>query len=125
VPFDPAQVQLHDFNPGDLNEPGQPTQFHFGGVLWTRPVPNTSVIVRPGRGDAHLTWSDFSLFDYFTVANSIFRDGPDPIDATASIDIHWTGTGDRLQVNNNTAGFGGSNKNASARIEWSASNAAG
>ena len=78
--------------------------------------------IRPGRGDAHFTLSDFALFDYFTAVNAILRTGPDPIDATASVDIQWTGTGERLQVDNDQAGFGGQYERASATIEWSASN---
>ena len=90
------------------------------------PVPNTSVKVKPGRGDAHFTFSDLALFDYFTSVNAILRDGSAPIiDATASVEIQWTGTGERLQVNNDAAGFGGSYGHASATVEWSASNAAG
>jgi hypothetical protein len=118
-------VQLHDFNPGDLNEPGLPNYFMNGGVFWTRPVPQTSVTIHPGRGNAHFTLVDFSLLDYFTAVNAILRTGPDPIDATASVDVQWTGTGERLQVDNDQAGFAGQYENASATIEWSASNDAG
>jgi hypothetical protein len=117
--------EIHSFNPGDLNEPGQPNYFVDGGVFWTAPVPKKSVKVKPGRGDAHFSVSDLAMFDYFTGVNSILRDGSDPIDATASVDIQWTGMGERLQVDNDTAGFGGQYENASATIEWSAENAAG
>ena len=90
------------------------------------PVPKTSVKIRPGAGDAHFTFSDLAMFDYFTGANSILRDGSASIvDATASVDIQWTGTGERLQVDNDTAGFGGQYENASGSIEWSAENAEG
>jgi hypothetical protein len=92
------------------------------------PVPKTSVTIHPGGGDAHFTVSDLAMFDYFTEVNSILRDGSAPIiDATASVDIQWTGTGERLQVDNDAAGFGGSYENAgeTATIEWSAENAEG
>jgi hypothetical protein len=90
------------------------------------PVPKTSVTVHLGAGDAHFTVSDLAMFDYFTNVNSILRDGSAPIvDATASVDIQWTGTGERLQVDNDTAGFGGQYENASGSIEWSAENAEG
>jgi hypothetical protein len=83
-----ASPQIHDFNPGDLNEPGQPNYFVNGGVFWTMPVPNTSVTIHPGVGEAHFTFSDLAMFDYFTSANAILRDGSAPIfDATASVDI--------------------------------------
>jgi hypothetical protein len=109
-----------------LNEPGQPNYFVDGGVFWTMPVPKKSAKVKPGRGDAHFIASDLAMFDYFTEVNSILRDGSAPIvDATASVDIQWTGTGERLKVDNGTAGFGGLYENATATIEWSAENAEG
>jgi len=90
------------------------------------PVPKTSVTINPGRGDAHFTFSALALFDYFTSVNAILRDGSAQIiDATASLEIHWMGTGERLQVDNDAAGFGASYEKAGATIEWSASNAAG
>jgi hypothetical protein len=97
-----------------------------GGIFWTRPIPRTSVKVNPGRGHSSLTLSDVTLFDFVTGLNAIFRDGSAPIaDATASIEIRWKGTGERLQVQNAPAGFGGSYEHATATVEWSASNTAG
>jgi len=94
-----------------------------GGVFWTMPVSKKSVTIHPGSGDAHFMFSDLSMFDYFTSVNAILRNGPAPIAAMASLDIHWTGTGERLQVDNDQAGFGGPYENASATIEWLASTA--
>jgi hypothetical protein len=106
-----------------LNEPGQPNYFIDGGVFWTMPVLNESVKIKPGRGDAHFAFSDVAMFDYFTSANAVLRDGSAPIiGATASLDIHWTGTGQRLKIKNDTAGFGGQYEHANATITWSASN---
>jgi hypothetical protein len=70
---------IHVFNPGDLNEPGQPNYFVDDGVFWTMPVPKKSAKVKPGRGDVRFTASDLTLFDYFTNENSILRDGSAPI----------------------------------------------
>jgi hypothetical protein len=90
------------------------------------PVPKTSVTMHPGVGDARFTFSDLAMFDYFTSANAILRDGSAPIvNARASLDIHWTGTGERLKVDNDQAGFGGQYENASGSIEWSAEDAVG
>jgi hypothetical protein len=90
------------------------------------PVPKKSVKVKPGRGDAHFAFSDLAMLDHFTSVNAILRDGSAPIlDATASVNIQWTGTGERLKVDNDAAGFGGHYENASATIEWSAENAQG
>ena len=124
-PQDPAQVQIHDFNPGDLTEFGRPNHFAADGVFWTLPVPEKSVRVRPGQGDAHFMLTDVFHSDYFNIVNALFRTGPLPLDATASLDIRWTGTGEQRQVNNDTAGFRGQYTNATATIEWSAANDAG
>jgi hypothetical protein len=97
-----------------------------GGVFWTMRVPKTSVTIHPGAGDARFAASDLAMFDYFTEVNSILRDGSAPIvAATAGVDIRWTGTGERLQVENETADFGGQYENASPLIAWSATNADG
>jgi hypothetical protein len=124
-PRDPAQVQIHDFNPGDLNELGLPNHFSAGGVFWTLPVPRKSVKVRPGQGDAHFRLTDVLHSDYFTVVNALLRTGPLPLGATASVDIRWTGTGEQRQVKNDTAGFRGQYTKTTATIEWSAANDAG
>lgn len=117
--------QIHDFNPGDLNPPGEPNHFLDGGVFWTRPVPGSSIAIHPGQGDAHFSLSDFSLLDYFNVFNAILRGGDDPLQATASVDIAWSGTGERAQVRNSDLGFAGNYENANASVQWSASNSAG
>ena len=119
------QVQIHDFNPGDLNQPGLPNHFPAGGVFWTLPIPKHSVEVQPSRGDARFTLTDLLHSDYFTIVNALFRTGPAPLGAMISLDIHWTGTGEEVQVNNDTAGFDGRYTQASATIAWLAANAAG
>jgi hypothetical protein len=66
------------------------------------------------------------LFDFTTGPNAIFREGSAPIlDATADVKIRWLGTGERLKVDNDQAGFGGAYERASATVEWSASNVGG
>jgi hypothetical protein len=90
------------------------------------PVPKTSVTIHPGGGDAHFTASDLAMFDYFTGDNAILRPpGLIPLVVTTSVDVQWTGTGERLKVDNDTAGFGGQYENARGSIEWSAENAEG
>jgi hypothetical protein len=121
-----ASPQIHDFNPGDLNEPSQPNYFVNGGVFWTMPIPKSSLTIHPEAGDARFTVSDRAMFDYFTSVNAILRPpGLVPLDATASIEIHWTGTGECLQVENDQADFTGLYEHAGATVEWSASNDAG
>jgi hypothetical protein len=81
-------VQIHDFNPGDLNEPGLPNHFPAGGVFWTLPVAEQSVEVQPSRGDARFTLTDIWHSDYFNIVNAFFRTGPAPLAATISLDMH-------------------------------------
>lgn len=121
-PFDPGQVQIHDFNPGDLNEPDKPNLFSEGGVFWTRSIPKKSLTIQPGKGNASFRLLNFSLFDLIDSTNAVFRTGPAPIPATASVDIHWMGTGELRKVRNDAAGFGGLYANATSTVEWSASN---
>ena len=117
--------QIHDFNPGDLNPSGQPNHFLDGGIFWTAAVPRHSIAIHPGQGDATFRLSDFPLLDYFTAANAILRAGPDPLEATASLDIAWLGTAERMQVENEEQSFMGNYENASASVQWSASNETG
>lgn len=79
----------------------------------------------PGRGDAAFVLSDFSMFDYFTAVNAILRNGPVPIPASASVSLHWNGTGNRLKVRNVAADFAGQYEDASADVNWSVANADG
>lgn len=88
-------------------------------------MPRHSISVHPGQGNARFRHSDFSLLDYFDVVNAILRNGPDPLAATASVDIAWSGTGERLQVENDEQDFAGNYENATSSVQWSASNEAG
>ena len=124
-PFDPGQVQIHDFNPGDLNEPGLPDWVFAGGVFWTSPVPKRAVRIHPGRGDAHFEVEKHPIFDFFTAANAVDRppEGPPRIPTRLSVDIAWRGTGERQQLREAT--FGGAYENATGEITWSASHTEG
>lgn len=124
-PREEGQTQIHDFNPGDLNPPGEPNHFPHGGVFWTRDVPPESITIHPGKGDARFHLNDLPMLDYFTVGNALTRLGPDPLGAIASVDIVWSGTGERTQVRNAEQGFAGNYENATAAVEWSASNSDG
>ncbi|MDX1614703.1 MAG: hypothetical protein R3300_10375 [Candidatus Promineifilaceae bacterium] len=66
--------------------------------------------------------TDISLLDYFTVLNALVRSGPDPVPSKASVNIHWQGTGERLDVVNDEQRFSGNYENANAGVHWSASN---
>ncbi|MEO1062557.1 MAG: hypothetical protein AAFZ07_14165 [Actinomycetota bacterium] len=103
-PFDPGQVQIHDFNPADLNDPPEDDWFQQGGVFWTANVPKRSVSVRGGRGDAVFDVS-LDLFDFFDVPNAVGRAGPPRERARADVRIEWDGTGERRRLRNEDAGF--------------------
>ena len=135
-PFDPAQVQIHDVNPGDLNETGLPNHFPDGGVFWTRTVPTSSISMKPGKGDAEFHVDDLAMTEYFTVVNALFRENAPPpfnvppIPATGSAHVSWHGTGDRLHLENNDVegsgqGYAGQYESADCDISWSISNADG
>jgi len=115
-------TQLHDFNPGDLND-HLPDLFSAGGVFWVNSVPEQAVSIHPGRGDAHFQVENYPLFDFTNVVNALFRTGPPRIASQLSVDIDWRGTGERQQVRE--AKFGGAYENAIGEIDWSASHTAG
>jgi len=121
-PFDEGQVQIHDINPGDLNEPDLPNLFSEGGVFWTQSIPEASVVIGPEKGDASFSLSDFPLLDFFDAANALFRGGQDAIPSTASLNISWTGTGEVMEVHNTSGGFVGEYANATPAFEWSVTN---
>ncbi len=129
-PFDPNQVQIHDVNPGDLNEGGLPNHFPNGGVFWTKTVPTSSINMRPGRGDAHFAVQNTELIEYFDVVNAIFRNGATPIGATGSVDVAWHGNGERIHIENDDVegsglGFAGQYEGSDIDISWSITNADG
>lgn len=120
-PFDPGQVQIHDFNPGDLNDPPEDDWFQQGGLFWTANVPRRSVSVRSGRGDASFHVQQ-DLFDFFDVPNSVFRNGPPRHHARAEVRIDWHGTGDRLRIRNRDAGFFARYERTEANVFWRGEN---
>jgi outer membrane receptor protein involved in Fe transport len=59
----------------------------------------------------------------FTSADDILRpESFEPVPATANLDIHWTGTGERMKVVNSDQGFAGQYENATGTLTWSATN---
>lgn len=87
-------------------------------------MPRESITVHPGKGDARFHLHDLPLFDYETLANALGHVAV-PLNAWASVDIAWTGTGERTQVQNGEQGFGGNYENATADVQWSAANETG
>ena len=127
-PFDPAQVQIHDFNQADLNEPGLPDYFVDGGLFWTGKMARPDCKLR-GNGMAEMSISDHALWDFVDAANAILRPPGFPQDpAVANLDARWQPTGEvrdiaapRLSGNGS---FAGTYWATDAHIDWSAKNLA-
>ena len=114
-------MQIHDFNPADLNDPPEDDWFQQGGLFWTANVPKKSVSVQGGRGDAVFDL-DLDLFDFFDVANAVGRAGPPRERARAEVRIEWDGTGERVRLRNEDAGFFGRFERSDAHVSWRAEN---
>jgi hypothetical protein len=133
-PFDTNQVQIHDINPGDLNEPGQPAWFGLGGVFWTGRTSPHSVRVNPGKGDADFGLSNYPLDDYFTAPQAILRqqDGTPnvtTVPARGWVNASWRGTGEKTTVNQaatpNSGPFRGSYHKSVLDVRWTAKTQSG
>ncbi|PON17592.1 hypothetical protein C2W62_12410 [Candidatus Entotheonella serta] len=122
-PFDPGQVQIHDFNPGDLNEPGRPDHFADGGVFWTTPILPHMLRLKPSRGKTRMRVPRIQLYDFTSFANALFRNGPDRIPAQANVDVEWRDMGEEQGVHEAT--FSGVYQKATVNVTWAASNEAG
>lgn len=123
-PFEPGQVQIHDFNPADLNDPPENDWFQQGGIFWTANVPKRSIHLQQGRGDAVFELN-LDLFDFFDVPNALFRQGPPRLDANADVRIEFHGTRDRIRLRNRDAEFFARYERSEADVSWSATNAEG
>lgn len=127
-PFDPNQVQIHDFNPADLNDPGQPDYFMDGGLFWTGAMPRQGAKMR-GNGRAEMHLSDYELSDFVNAPNAILRPPGFPRDpAVANVDVHWTPTGATKEISaarlSGQGSFAGTYYQTDVEFEWSAKNLA-
>ncbi len=127
-PFDPDQVQIHDFNPADLNDPGRPDYFMDGGLFWTGAMPRQNAKLR-GNGGAEMHLSHYELYDFINAPNAILRPPGFPQDpAVANLDVDWTPTGVTREVNaprlSGQGSFAGTYYQTDVELEWSAKNLA-
>ena len=127
-PFDPNQVQIHDFNPGDLNDPGRSDYFMDGGLFWTGAMPRQNAKLR-GNGQAEMHLSNYELFDFVNAPNAILRPPGFPRDpALASIDVHCTPTGMTRSITSprlsGEGSFAGTYYQTDVEFDWSAKNLA-
>jgi hypothetical protein len=73
-----------------------------GGLFWTIRIPDDSVQVSPGSGNASMRLTNVVLADHHNIPNSLSGD-PVPSDpATLTyLNIEWSGPGSRLTVTDN------------------------
>jgi len=91
------------------------------GVFWATAIPEDSVEVHLGKGAASLHVTDISVFDAFTIPNSLNPLHPlGRVPATInSLDIEWSGVTRRLQFSDEANTFAGFFLENSATIEVS------
>ena len=102
--------QVHDFNPGILDN----------GLFWVVQIPDRSVDVNPGAGQARMLVRDLDIEDYFTLDNALL-DGPS-VEARVSFDCRWQHPGARTRYRNPAPDqrFAAELTETSATLEWSA-----
>jgi hypothetical protein len=85
-------AQIRDFNPGIKPD----------GLFWTRPLPDNSVTINPGRGFASMVATDVSVEDYGDFLNAISGGGPGipgpSVPAKVSFTVVWSGVNSRANV---------------------------
>jgi hypothetical protein len=116
--------QIHDYNPHiDAND-----------VFWTVPVVHEALEVNFDDARARLRVSGLRLFDDHDAANSLTAglglpgdlgfpyphiDPVQPVPATVSFEVEWSGLVDTAEIHNATQGFEGSFLQTGATIRWS------
>ena len=91
-------------------------------MFWTIPIAPGAVDVRLGKGTASLRLTDVKVFDDHNLLNSL-SGAPytlEPVPATVSFDIRWSGVTRRVKVRDEKNGFAGNFIENTATIEWSA-----
>jgi hypothetical protein len=91
-------------------------------VFWTIPIPAAGVEVNLGKGTASLRLTDVKVFDDHNLLNSL-SGAPytlEPVPATVSFDIRWSGVTRRVKVRDQKLGYAGQFIEDTASIEWSA-----
>jgi hypothetical protein len=108
---------VHDFNPGITPYPD--------GLFWTVPLQAPDgVTVNFGAGKAQMTATELAVSDYFLIPNGLFH-FEDPVPATCSFDISWSGpVTDRSPVSG-PSGSSGQLVMCEATMQWSARTASG
>ena len=105
--------QIHDYNP----------HISTNGLFWTIPVPNNSVDVHLGAGQAsfRLTAQVFDDHDLQSSLTQVFPAGF-PQAAEVTFDVEWSGIIDTGHVRNESMNFEGDFAQTGSTIQWSARN---
>ena len=108
-------TQIHDLNPS----PSPPF-----GLFWTIQLPDDSVQIQPGAGNAVLQASDVPIIDYGNFANDLTGGhSPPPVPGTVSFTVVWSGVDQRVNIRNTDpvfGGFAGEFIRNTAHMEWTA-----
>lgn len=125
-PFDPAQTQIHDFNPSDLNSPGANDHFMDGGLFWTGRMRPSGASFR-GHGEAELRHDDYPIFDFVDVVGAILRPpGHSKDPASADVEINWKPTGVVTEIAgprlSGNGAFAGTYYQTELELKWTATN---
>lgn len=83
------------------------------------PVPQDSVEVHLGKGEAELEVDDLEVPDYFNLLNALR--GGDSVPAEVSFNVRWGDPIRRRRLRDPVNGFEGQFIETHAAIEWSAS----
>ena len=111
---DQTETQIHDLNP---------STFPPVGLFWTIELPEDSVEIEFGRGNASLQGFDVPIFDYGTIINALFGGGPPAVPGLVSFKVVWGGVGQRVKIRNTDpvyGGFAGEFIRNTAQMEWTA-----
>jgi hypothetical protein len=107
-------AQIHDLNP---------STFPPAGLFWTIEIPADGVQVEVGKGSASMQASDVPILDYGNIGNALFGGGPSPVPGSVSFKVVWSGVGERVNIKNIDAvygGFAGEFIRNTAQMEWTA-----
>ena len=88
------------------------------GLFWTMAIPPDSVLTNPGAGDAIYKVSNLQIADFGDFNHALGGDAGVP--ASVSFEVRWSGVGQRVNIKNPDARFGGEYVRGSAQMEWSA-----
>src|SRR5262249_59881781 len=101
-----------------------PSTFAPMGLFWTIELPEDSVEVEFGKGQASLRGFDVPVFDYGSIPNALFGPPPSPLPTgTVSLRVVWSGPGHKVNIRNTDptyGGFAGGFVRNKAQMGWAA-----